>query len=101
MSSLSTALLGDLRMNLVGDLVELPAHRVGDHRHALGQADVTDAAVLDLLRELLGVEARANLLLERQAPRARVLDAIDADAVDALADAGQRDRQRIHREARD
>ena len=62
---------------------------------------MTDAAVLHLLRELLLVEAGADLLLERQAARARVLDAIDADAVDPLADAGQRDRQRVHREARD
>src|SRR5262249_55031120 len=33
-------------------------------------------------------------------PDARVLDAVDANRIDTLADAGQRDRQRVHREAR-
>ena len=35
--------LGDLRLDLVGDPVELPAERVGDHRHRLREADVAHA----------------------------------------------------------
>ncbi len=44
-------------------------------------------------------QAGADLLLERQPADARVLDAVHGDAIDALADGGQRDRQRVHREA--
>ena len=58
------------------------------------------AAVVDLALELLARQARADLLLERQPADARVLDPIDADRVHPLADAGQRDRQRVHREPR-
>ena len=73
--------------------------RVGDHRDRLGQPDVAHAAVVHLLLELLGREAGADLLLERQPADARVLHAVDDDAIDALADRRQRDRQRVHREA--
>ena len=69
-----------LRLDLVGDAIELPAQRVGNHRHRLGQPDVTHAPVLDLLLELLAGQAGADLLLERQAADPRVLDAIDAIA---------------------
>ncbi len=89
-----------LRLNLVGDPIQLPAHRVGNHRHRLGQPDMADAAVVDLLLKLLARQTGADLLLERQATHARILDAIHADRIHALADAGQRDRQRIHDESR-
>ena len=52
-----------------------------------------------LLLELLARQPGADLLLERQPADARVLDAVDADRLDPLADAGQRDRQRVHHEA--
>ena len=63
--------------------------------------DMPHAAVVHLLLELLGRQAGADLLLERQPPNPRVLNAVDDDAIDALADGGQHDRQRVHREARD
>ena len=43
----------DARLDLVGDLVQLPAERVGNHRDRLGEADVADAALVDLALELL------------------------------------------------
>ena len=57
------------------------------------------AAIVHLLLELLAGQAGADLLLERQPADARVLDAFDLDRLDALADAGQHDRQRVHDEA--
>ena len=75
--------LADLRLDLVRDLVELPAHRVGDHRDRLGEADVAHRSALDLLHELFARQAGADLLLERQAADARVLHAIDLDRRDA------------------
>ncbi len=68
-----------LRLDLVGDPIQLPPDRVGDHRHRLGQPDVPHAPVVHLLLELLARQPGADLLLERQPPDARVLDAIDAD----------------------
>src|SRR4029453_4193260 len=65
------ACFGDLRLDLVGDFVELPAERIGDHRDGLGEPYVPDAAVLDLLLEFFARQARADLLLERQAPGGR------------------------------
>ena len=79
---------------------ERPAERVGDHRDRFGQPDVPDAAVVDFLLELLGRQAGADLLLERQAADARVLDPVDGHAIDPLAHAGQHDRQCVHRETR-
>ena len=75
--------------------------RVGDHLDRLGEADVAHGAVVDLALELLARQPGADLLLERQPADARVLHAVHFDAIDALADRGQRDRQRVHREARD
>src|SRR5581483_8759225 len=89
----------ELRLNLVADPIERPAERVRDHRDGLGQPDVAHAAVVHLLLELLGGEAGADLLLERQPADSGVLDAIDEDAIDALAHRRERDRQRVHREA--
>src|SRR5579871_1844305 len=89
----------ELRLNVVADPIQRPAERVGNHRDRFGQADVPHAPIVDFLLELLGREACADLLLERQPADARVLHAVDDDAVDALADGGQRDRQRVHREA--
>jgi hypothetical protein len=76
-----------------------PPHRVGDHRDRLGQAHVTNATGLDAFTERRHREPRADLLLERQAANARVLDAVDLDRGDAFADGGQGDRQGVHREA--
>jgi len=56
---------------------------------------VPHAPVVHLPLELLAGQARADFLLERQPADARILDAIDADGVHTLADARERDRQRI------
>ncbi len=93
------ARLGNLRLDLVGDAIELPTQRVCDHCNRLGKADVPYRPLLHPFGELLAREARPDLLLERQAPDARVLDAVDGDAVHALAHAGQCDRQCVHDEA--
>ena len=92
--------LRELGFDDVADAVQRPAERVGDHRDRLGEADVLDAAVVHALLKLLGREARANLLLKRQPAVARVLDAVHRDAVHPLAGRHQRDRQRVHHEAR-
>src|SRR5690349_18005395 len=92
--------LAHLRLDLVRDLVELPAHGVRDHRDRLGQADVTHRAAADFLHELFATEASPDLLLERQTADAGVLHARDFDRRDAFADARERDRQRVHRKAR-
>ena len=73
--------LRDLRRDHVGHLVQLPAHRVRDHRNRFGEADVPDAPVIHPRLELRGREAAADLLLERQAARTRVLDPVDRDRV--------------------
>ena len=44
-------------------------------------------------------QAGADLLLERQPPDPGVLDAVDVHRLHRLADAGQHDRQGVHREA--
>ena len=61
---------------------------------------VPHAAVVHLLLKLLAREPGADLLLKRQPPDARVLDPVDPNRIHSLADAGQRDRQRIHHETR-
>ena len=82
------------------DLVELPSHCVANHLNRLGEADVTHAAALHFALELLEREAGADLLLKRQSPDSCVLHPAYLDAVDTLAHRAQRNRQRIHREAR-
>ena len=91
---------GELGLDVVRDPIERPPERVGNHRNRFGEADVPHAAVGDLPLELLGRHARANLLLERQPARPRILNAIDDDAIDTGTDGGERDRQRIHHEPR-
>ena len=54
----------DLRTDLVGDAIERPAHRVGNHRDRFGQPDVPHGPGVHPGLELLGREASANLLLE-------------------------------------
>src|SRR6266508_4542760 len=89
---------GQLRLNLVRDPIERPAEGIGDHRDRFRQPHVPHGAVVDFLLKLFGREPRADLLLERQAANPRVLNAVHGDAIHALADGGERDRQRIHRE---
>src|SRR6185369_12082323 len=91
--------LRDLRLDFVADAVERPAERVGDHRDRLGEPDVLDAAVAHAFLKLLGGQARADLLLERQPAVARVLHARHAHAVHTTARGGQRDGDRVHDEA--
>ena len=93
------ARLGDLRLDLVGHPIELPPHRRGNHRNRLGQPDVAHRLLLHPRRELFAREARPDLLLKRQPADARILDAVDGDPVDALADAGERDGEGVHDEA--
>jgi hypothetical protein len=53
-----------------------------------GESAVPQRAVLDTRLKLLRRQPGANLLLERKGADARVLHAIDLDAVDALTDGG-------------
>src|SRR5204862_2238225 len=76
---------GELRLDVVADAIERPPQRVGNHRNRFGQADVTHRSVIDFSHELLGGQPGPDLLLKRQAADARILDAIDDDAVDTLA----------------
>src|SRR5207302_8075115 len=77
--------LGDSGFDVVGDAVELPSQRIGDHRDRFGEADMADVAALDFAVELLSAEPRADFLLERQSPRPGVLHAMDGDRIDPLA----------------
>ena len=56
---------GHLRLDVVGDAIELPSQRVGNHRDRFGQPDVAHAAIVHLLLELFAGQAGADLLLER------------------------------------
>jgi len=87
-----------LRLDLVGRAIERPADGIRDHVHGFREPDVSERTSLDAALELLGREPRADLLLERQAPDARILHAVHLHAVHPLADGGQRDRQRVHHE---
>ena len=60
--------IGNLRLHLVGDAIELPSERGGNHRDRFGQPDMADRSALDLALELLARQPRANLLLKRQPP---------------------------------
>src|SRR5690348_2487923 len=60
---------------------------------------MADAAVVDFLLKLLGRQAGANLLLERQAANTGVLNAVDRDPIDSFAYGRKRNRQGVHREA--
>ena len=89
----------DLRGDLIGDTIEPPSDRVGNHLNRLGEADMPQRAVLDAPLELLGREPGADLALEWQAADARILYALHLDAIDALADGRQRNWQCVHHEA--
>ena len=91
--------VGDDRLDVVGDLVQLPPERVGDHLNRFGEPDVAHGALVHLAPELLEREPGADLLLKRETPLARVLHPVHLDAVHALADGGQGNRQGVHREA--
>src|SRR5437762_13833439 len=68
--------LGDSGLDVVGDPVELPSQRIGDHRDRYGQADMAAGAALDFAFESLSAERCADLLLARQTPGPRVAPTI-------------------------
>ena len=92
--------LRDLRLDFIGDAIEPPAECVADHRDGLCEPNMSHGPILDLFHELLGREAGADLLLERQAADARILNTVDDHSIDALADSAERDRHGIHRKSR-
>ena len=90
---------GDDRFAGLADLVERPAHRVGEEGHRLLEARVPRLAGGELRAEIVGVLAAADFCLQGLAARGGVDDAFDVNRRHLAAHAGEADGQNIHYEA--
>jgi hypothetical protein len=67
----------DFRRDLIGDTIELPSDRVGNHLNRFGKPDVPQRSVLDTTLELLRREPGTDLSLEWQATHTRMHDNLE------------------------
>jgi hypothetical protein len=91
---------GDHRFDRLFDLVELEVERPRQQRHRLAHADVAEAPGRHLLIELLLGEPGADLLLQRQPPRAGVDDARALHGLHVERDRRGDHGDEVHRVAR-
>ena len=88
------------RVDCLISAVKLPAKRTSDEVDRLGEADVTDLALVAEQDPLVHVEASTDLLLEGETADPRVLVPLHADGLHLTAETAHQHRQHVHQEAR-